>query len=146
MANTLAALKFVDAVQPKSANAKSPVERRREAMIARLDEQVQLATALLEGKAPTFTRTVKDKTTGEKKQQSKNVRAWWWSSNGKMNLTVKYGLHVLKLSPKGAAIECASIKALVSTLQTVKTAVQAGELDTAIAAATAKREKKPNAK
>lgn len=141
MAKALSTLTFVAAEQPKSHSAVDPTERRRAALVARIEEQITLVNAQLEGKPPAFTRTVKNKETGQKETKPKSVRPWHWTANGKVMLVVRYGLHVLKLSPKGNAIEAPSLKALVSVLQTVKSAVQNGELDAAISAATPKREK-----
>jgi len=52
---------------------------------------------------------------------------------------------VLQFAKGINAIQCASLKAVGTTLNTLKQAVTAGELDAAITAATPKREKK-NAK
>jgi len=147
MANTsaLSTLRFVTAAQPSSRSAVSPVERRRTALVDRIEEQIKLASALLEGKKPEFTRTVKDKTTGEKTSKPKAVRAWFWPQGSKYMVTVKYGLHVLQFA-KGNAIEAPNLKGTVAVLNSVKQAVAAGELDSAITAVAAKREKKPNAK
>ena len=149
MANSnLSELKFVVADKPQTATI-SPAERRRIALVARIDEQIALATAQLEDRKPEFTRTktVVNKETGEKSKvtASKNVRPWYWQHNSKFLLTIKYGLNVLKFA-KGNAIEAASLKGIVTVLSTVKSAVEAGELDSAITAVAAKREKKSAAK
>ena len=82
MANSsLAELKFVVAEKPQSATI-SPAERRRLALVVRIDEQIALATAQLEDRRPEFTRTktVVNKETGEKSKVTafKNVRPWYW--------------------------------------------------------------------
>ena len=149
MANSnLSELKFVVAEKPQSATV-SPAERRRIALVARIDEQIALATAQVEDRRPEFTRTktVVNKETGEKSKvtASKNVRPWYWQHNSKFLLTIRYGLNVLKFA-KGNAIEAPSLKGIVTVLNTVKAAVEAGELDSAITAVAAKREKKSAAK
>ena len=80
-------------------------------------------------------RTITDKETGLRKQveTNKRVKAWWFTAdNGKLALCVRYGTKILELAKGKYAIEVASTNDLVSTLETVKTAVLAGELDTAI--------------
>src|SRR5665213_2487166 len=146
MANSnLSELKFVVAEKPQSATM-SPAERRRLALVARIDEQIALATAQLEDRRPEFTRTktVVNKETGQKSKvtASKNVRAWYWPQGSKYVVSIKYGLHILQFAKGTNAIECPSLKGVVTTLQTIKTAVAAGELDAAITAVAAKREKK----
>lgn len=139
-------MKFVTAAETSTRNAVSPTERRRAALIARIDEQIALATAQLEDKKPEFSRTVKNKETGQKETKPKTVRAWYWEHNSKFLLTVRYGLTVLQFAKGTNAIEALSLKGVVTVLNTVKAAVHAGELDDAIIAATTKREKKSNAK
>jgi hypothetical protein len=83
-----------------------------------------------------------DEETGEQRsvQTPKRVKTWFWNTeNNKITLTVRYGAKVLELGGKGKnAIEVASASDLVKTLELVKTATGAGELDDAIAAASAK--------
>ena len=137
---------FVTAAETSTRNAVSPTERRRAALIARIDEQIALATAQLEGKKSEFTRTVKNKETGQKETKSKTVRAWYWAEGSKYLVTIKYGLHTLQFSKGTNAIEAPSLKGVVAVLNTVKSAVEAGELDSAITAVAVKREKKSAAK
>jgi hypothetical protein len=54
------------------------------------------------------------------------------ADNGKLALCVRYGTKILELAKGKYAIEVASDKDLLSTLETVKSAVLAGELDTTI--------------
>jgi hypothetical protein len=144
--NTLSTLKFVTAAQPSTRSTLSPTERRRMALIDRIEEQIALATAQLDGKTAEFTRTVKNKETGQKETRSKFVRAWYWADGSKYVVSIKYGLHILQFAKGANAIEAPSLKGVVSTLQTIKQAAAVGELDAAITAIAAKREKKSNAK
>ena len=65
---------------------------------------------------------------------TKRVREWFWRENGKYNLAIKYGAKTLVLAKGGKnAIELANFAEVVATLQLVKTAVEQGELDDAIA-------------
>ncbi len=140
--NTLSTLKFVQAERPAADRAVNPIEQRRINLIARIDEQIALATAQLEGKAPEFTRTIKNKETGQKETKAKKVKAWFWPQGSRFLLVIRYGTHTLQFAKGTNAIEAPSLKGVVTVLNTVKSAAQAGELDTAITAVSAKREKK----
>ncbi len=138
--NTLAALKFTTAKKPTQL---PPIQSRRCKLIAKLEEQIALATALAEGRtyAPTKTKVVVDADSGEKRsvETAKRMKQWWFTAeNGKLALTVRYGAKVLELVKGKNAIEVANVNELVKTLTLVKTAAGAGEIDDAIAAASAK--------
>jgi len=112
------------------------VEQRRNKLVKRLCEQAELAKALEAGTnyAAKKTRTITD-AEGVRTQveTNKRVKAWWFiADNGKLSLSVRYGTKVLELAKGKFAVEVASEKDLVATLDVVKTAVLAGELDTAI--------------
>lgn len=135
--NTLTSLKLVTAKRPSDI---PPVVKRRNRLIAKIWEQTELAKSTLEGKAytPLHTRTVKNRETGEARrvETPKRVKAWWFiADNGKVCLTVKYGAKVLELAKGKIAIEVGSMAELIPTLETLKAAVDAGELDTQIVTA-----------
>ena len=68
-------------------------------------------------------------------QVPKRVRAWHWiAENGKTCLSVKYGAEVIPLAKGMTAVEMESEADLLATLETIKQAVEAGELDAAIEA------------
>jgi hypothetical protein len=139
--STLASLKFTTAKKPTQV---SPVQIRRNKLIAKLDQQIAMATAQTEGRsyAPTKLVVVTDEETGEQRsvQSPKRLKQWWFTTeNNKIALTVRYGAKVLEIGGKGKnAIEVASASDLVKTLEVVKAATGAGELDDAINAASAK--------
>jgi hypothetical protein len=138
--STLASLKFTSAKKPTQL---SPIQSRRSKFIAKLEQQIALATALAEGRtyAPTKMKVVVDAESGEKRsvETAKRMKQWWFATdNGKLALTMRYGAKVLELVKGKNAIEVASANDLVKTLEVVKTAAGAGELDDAIAAASAK--------
>lgn len=131
---TLGTLKLTAAQKP---NQISPVQHRRNKLLRRLDEQIELATAQLQGKhfSPVKVRTITDKETGVRRavETSKRVKAWWFKQdNGKLALSVRYGAKVLELAKGKYAVEISADKDLVPTLEVVKSAVDSGELDTAI--------------
>lgn len=137
---TLATLKLTAAQKPFNI---SQVQQRRNKLVKRLWEQAELAKAQQAGTqfAPIKFRTVTDRETGERKQveTSKRVKCWWFTGeNGKLSLSVRYGTKVLELAKNKWAVELANEKDLVATLDVIKTAVLAGELDDAISQASEK--------
>ncbi|WP_423680486.1 DUF6641 family protein [Undibacterium sp. WLHG33] len=132
--NTLTSLKLVAAKRPADI---PPVVKRRNRLIAKIWEQTELAKGAQDGKgyAPLHTRTVKDRATGDVRrvEAPKRIKAWWFTAdNGKVCLTVKYGAKILELAKGKSAIEVGTMAELIPTLDTLKTAVAAGELDAQI--------------
>jgi hypothetical protein len=134
--STLNGLKLV--VSKKQLHA-SPIVIRRNKLISKLHEQIELCEAQREGKtyAPIRLKTFVNKTSGERMtaEVPKRVKEWFWVSNesNKINLCVKYGAKTLALTKDGKnAIEVNDKKELVNTLKAIKEAVLNGELDTAI--------------
>jgi hypothetical protein len=131
---TMSTLKLTAAQKPTQM---SPVQQRRNKLAKRLGEQIELAKAQQAGTQYTSTkfRTITDKETGLRKQveTNKRVKAWWFvADNGKLSLSVRYGTKVLELAKGKHAVEVGAEKDLVGVLDVIKTAVLAGELDTAI--------------
>jgi len=135
----LAALKLITA---KNAHAINPTQQRRHKLLKKIGDQISLVTATING--DTYTQKRFRTVTNEHGDRvsvevPKHVRAWWWQQdNGKFALTIKYGSKTVPLSSKANAVECATIKDVADALQLVKTAVEAGELDTQIEAASIK--------
>ena len=118
----------------------SPIQQRRNKLAKRLWEQIELAKAQQTGGtfAPKKFRSITDANTGERKQveMNKRVKAWWFvGDNGKLVLSVRYGTKVLELAKGKWAVEVGSDKDLVPTLELLKGAVLAGELDAQIESA-----------
>jgi len=137
--STLNALKLSTA--KKSLNT-TPVIHRRNKLGKKLWEQIQLAQAHLAGKQFTTTRyqTVRDEDGVRRSVEvPKRVRAWWWNSdNGKIALNVRYGARVVELAKGKSTIEVAAPTDLIPTLELIKKAVEAGELDAQIESASIK--------
>jgi predicted nicotinamide N-methyase len=131
----LSKLTLITATKP---NTLAPIVQKRNKLLKKLHEQIELATALAEGRHYTATklRNVTDDAGNTKiVEMAKQVRQWWWTAdNGKLCLTVRYGAKLLELAKGKTAIELASAEELVTVLETVKAAVAAGELDAAITA------------
>jgi hypothetical protein len=137
---TLATLKLSTAVKPTHMPA---VQVRRNKLAKRLWEQAELAKAQQAGAQFSVTkfRTVVENDTGLRKQVevNKRIKQWWFTTDsGKLALSVRYGARLLELAKGKFAVELASDKELVPTLEIIKAAVLAGELDAAIDAASNK--------
>ena len=135
--SALNSLKLVAAVR---INVMSPVQFRRNKLAAKLADQIALATAMKDGKTyvATRVRNVKDRITGEvtSVEQTRKVREWWFrAESGKTCVQLRYGTKVLDFAKGKNAIEVASEADIVSVLETLKKAVESGELDAQMAAA-----------
>ena len=127
---TLASLKLVAAKKPS--NLSSSVLRRNK-LLAKLEEQIHLATAHNKGDtyAPMQIKSVTN-AAGERVQitQPKKIKPWWFvSDSGKVCIAIRYGAKVIELAKGKTAIEVNNPAALIEALDAVKAAVQAGELD-----------------
>ena len=132
--SNFATLKLTAAVKPTNF---SPVQLRREKMSKRLQEQIALAKAQQTGAQfnAVKMRSITDKETGLRKfvETSKRVKQWWFTAeNRKLSLSVRYGARLLELAKGKFAVELASDKELVSTLELIQSAVLSGELDAQI--------------
>ena len=135
--STIASLKLVTTKKPINI---SPVLVRRNKLSTKLWEQVELAKGQAAGKPLVVlkSRTVRDAETGLRRSVDipKRLRPWWWMSEaGKVCVSIRYGSKVLELGKGKAAVEVATPDDLVSTLEAVRRAVESGELDAQIEAA-----------
>ena len=125
-------------VTSKKAIKASPIVHRRNKLVAKIHEQLELCEAKKNGQlyAPKKLRTYINKQTGQRMtvEAVKRIKEWHWTAaDGLIHLSVKYGSKVLPLSNDGSnAIVCANTDALIQTLKTLKIAVLDGELDDAI--------------
>ena len=102
----------------------------------KIEEQLQLATALKEGRlyAPKRLKTVTNDA-GERVaiETVKRVKEWFWTTpTNKINLSVRYGSKTLELAKGKNAIELGTQDELIETLAVLQQAVISGELDEAI--------------
>ena len=66
-------------------------------------------------------------------ESPRKLKPWWWPSDGdKLCITVRYGARTLEVVDGKNAIETDNIAGVITTLQILKTAVDAGELDSRI--------------
>jgi hypothetical protein len=127
----LSALKLVSSKPiPKS----NPRVIRRQKLCQKLLQQLEMARCFKAGGIyeVVITKRVKDDETGEYKeiQHPKKIKPWWWTAaDGKTCLTVRYGAKTLELINGRNAIETDGIDGVISALEVVQKAAQAGELD-----------------
>ena len=131
--SVIAKLKLVSSKRERNL---SPIIVRRNKLAAKIEEQLQLATAQKEGRLYAQKR-IKNVTNAEGErvavETTKRVKEWYWTTPAnKINLCVRYGSKTLELSKGKNAIELSSGDELLSTLSILKDAVIAGELDDAI--------------
>ena len=134
--SVLSTLKLTNAKRPQAMPA---VVIRRNKLVKKLHEQIQLAEAQQTGEtfAAKRLKNVRNAETGltTTVEVAKRVRAWWWTGeSGKLCLNVKYGSNTLELGKGKFAIELGSAAELVPVLSTLKEAAEAGELDSQIEA------------
>jgi len=132
--STLSTLKLVATKKPLHQPA---IVVRRNKLSTKLWEQIQLAKSQISGQPFVVTkyRSVKDADTGFRKQVEvpKRIKPWWFvADSGKVCFSVRYGSWTIELAKGKPSVEVASAEDLVRALETVKQAVEAGELDTEI--------------
>ena len=135
--STLDSLKLTTAKKPTHIPA---IVFRRNKLSSRLWEQIQLAKSQIEGTSFVVKkfRSIKDRETGLRRQVEipKRIREWWFRNDaGKVCVSVRYGTKVIELAKGKHSVEVENALALVKALETIKLAVEQGELDTQIEAA-----------
>ena len=131
--SALLKLKLVSVV----AGQKSPTVWRRHKLTAHLDNQIAYAKSAAAGDvfAAKSVKFVTDQETGERKQLEvfRRVKPWWFTAaNGKTVLSLRYGAKVIEVVKGKNAIEVAGMDDLIATLEVIKEAALAGELDAQI--------------
>ena len=138
--SALATLKLTNARKPRII---PDVIKHRNKLLRKLAEQRELALAQSEGRtyAPKRLRSMRSQETGERvvREMPVRIKSWWWTGEkGETLLSIQYGSKTLEIAKGKAAIEVASAGDLVSVLDVVIDAVQSGELDTQMEAASTK--------
>jgi hypothetical protein len=138
----MAAFTALKLISAKKSNTASPIQQRRNKLSKKIHQQIELAKAVASGGhyAVRRFRTVKGADGSRTSVEVETaVRQWWWQQdNGKLALSIRYGSKVIALTPKANAVECANLDELTAALATISAAVDAGELDAQIDAASAK--------
>jgi hypothetical protein len=138
----VALLQSLKVTAAKKAIGNNPQAHRRMKLARKLWEQIQLAKSQVEGTNFTMTRfrSVTDPDGGRRSVEvPRRVRAWWWTTDtNKIALNIRYGARKLEISKGKSAVEIATVADLLPTLELIKQAVEAGELDAQIEAAALK--------
>ena len=132
--SALTALKLVTLKKPVHQPA---IVIRRNKLSSRLWEQIQLAKGQISGTPFVLMkfRSIKDKETGIRKQVEvpKRIKPWWFQTEeGKVCVSIRYGSWIIELAKGKPSIQVDSGDDLVKALETVKAAVEAGDLDSQI--------------
>lgn len=126
----------------KRSNGVSPQVHRRLKLSKKIDDQIALARAMSTGGTYTTShhRTVRDENGGIRSVEiQKKVRPWWFPTDtGKIALNIRYGARAVEISKGKSAIEVTSSEELIQALSIVRKAIEAGELDTQVEAASSK--------
>ncbi len=141
-ASNTAQLQSLKVTAAKKSLAHNPQAHRRMKLAKKLWEQIQLAKAQAEGSNLTLTRfrtVTNDEGIRRSVEVPRRVRAWWWTTEAnKLALNLRYGARAVEFSKGKATVEIGAVADLVPTLELLKRAVEAGELDAQIEAASIK--------
>ena len=110
----------------------NPIAVRRRKLIAKIDEQIQLAAN--KEYTPTQHKWVTDEHGNQRKVEvSKRIKRWWTASvDGKINLVVRYGSKPLEFAKGKTAIKLTTEAEVADVLAKVREAAELGELDALI--------------
>jgi hypothetical protein len=126
----LAKLKIV-AQQQKRLQSKT--EHRRGKLLEKLDDQLAMIQALIDGEVFTKIRRVwRTNENGDRVivERPKRLRPWYWMSGaGGCYFQAWYGSKVLELKPGMTAVQVATKEELPDVIRSVMEAVKFGELD-----------------
>jgi hypothetical protein len=115
----------------------SPIEARRNKLLAGINEQMEVADAAMRGEqyAVTVPRWTMNEA-GEKVrvQRQKVVRSWFFAQDGGFYVQCKYGAKAISLSKDGNAVFVKQLAEVKPTLEMLRSATKNGELDEAVAA------------
>ena len=103
--------------------------KRRRKLIAKIDEQILIATD--SNYKPTKIKWVRNEDGTERKLEiPKRIRRWWCEQQGgTILLTIRYGNKVIEFEEGKNAIELSSKAELEPTLQSIKKSLDNGEFD-----------------
>ena len=97
----------LNVTQLKRPQSLSPAEQRRNKLVAKLEEQLALCQAQLEGKRYVVTKaawTRYDSGNKHRVQKERMVKPWYWQDGEGMCLVVRYGARIIELNKGKRAI------------------------------------------
>jgi capsid portal protein len=115
----------------------SPIEARRNKLLAGINEQMEVADAAMRGEqyAVTVPRwTINEAGEKVRVQRQKVVRSWFFAQDGGFYVQCKYGAKAISLSKDGNAVFVKQLAEVKPTLEMLRSATKNGELDEAVAA------------
>lgn len=121
-------------ITAKPAKSKlTPIEKRQQKLLSKIEEQQEMAKCLLEGvefQAYKY-KNITDPETGVKNKVKvpKRIRPWFYECKGDYFLEIKYGSKSLELAKGKTAITVGEKEKLVGVLAIVAESVKVGELD-----------------
>ena len=112
----------------------TPLARKRIKLLQKLDQQIAAAQAEANDEQfmEEIKRWIKDGETGDKQLKTieRPIKKWWWQNeHGAWIITLRDGNKIIPLSKDNTSVEVGNLEDMVSTLQTLRQAVIAGELD-----------------
>lgn len=144
MTSILSSLKVI--ARPKI-EPKPPIIGKRLRLIEKLDEQLAIAQALLDGQPFEAYRDkkVKDPETGERKtvRTRKAVRPWYFDDNNHYYFEIRVGFKAMEIDKGKSAIDVGDKAQLPTVINAIIKAVEAGELDQQIIQSKPEKPSKP---
>ena len=128
-------LKKLKLVAAQQRRLLTKTEQRRAKLIAKLEEQLALAEALISGERYTPLRRIWATAADGGRvriERPKRVRPWYWLNAAGCFFSVYYGSKLLKLDGEMTAVSLGDRSELPDTIRAIIEAVRAGELDLAI--------------
>ena len=123
-------------------------QERRKKLAEQLTEQLKLAEAALGGVAYQRTKAAWNTDADGNRcrvQRPVKLRQWWTvADGGTVQFGIRYGAVPLQMQPGKTAVEVGKLADLPVVIKTLMQAVEAGELDAAVAAAMGLRGAKSN--
>jgi hypothetical protein len=115
----------------------SAEQHRRNKLVARLREQLELAKADVEGKAYVVKKRRWERTEDGQKvmiEVDKRLKRWWSAAtDGSVILAVKWGSKSIEFEKGKAAVTVRNMASLVAVIEKLIAAAEAGEMDAMIA-------------
>ena len=116
-------------------NKVSPVEARRNKLLAGIEDQLHVVEAAMRGEqySVTLSRMAKNDA-GERVrvQRQRVIRAWFFAQDGGFYVQCKYGSKAILLSKDGNAVLVKQLSDVKPVLETLLSAAANGELDASI--------------
>ncbi|EDM69593.1 hypothetical protein RAZWK3B_11872 [Roseobacter sp. AzwK-3b] len=122
--------------------ARDPVIARRDKLVANLQEQQRVHSAVLKGEDYRVERhkwMTNDQGERVAVKTHRRVRPWFFEQDGGWYVQCRYGARVMAVDGKNNAVFVSSLREVGQVLDVFLSAVQAGDLDAAIARATERR-------